>query len=100
MTNSTCSDLGLLLPIFQEESWNQWVRAALYLLAMLWCFFGVAIVADAFMCGIEHITSKTRSIQIPDPNKKDDIKTIEVKVQNTVIVWFLNGRVGSVNFRG
>ena len=81
-TNGTCSDLGTLLPIFDEESWNKGVRAAVYVLAMLWCFFGVAIVADAFMCGIEHITSKTRKIEIPDPEQKDSIKTIEVKVRN------------------
>ena len=81
MVNSTCSDLGTLLPIVEEEGWNKGVRAGLYLLAMLWCFFGVAIVADAFMCGIEHITSKTRKIEIPDPEKKDSVKTIEVKVR-------------------
>ena len=79
--NKTCSEIGVLLPIFsEEESWNQGVRAFLYGLCLLWIFFGVAIVADAFMCGIEHITSKTRKIQIPDPNKKDAIKNIEVKV--------------------
>ncbi|KAL8603604.1 hypothetical protein ACOMHN_022556 [Nucella lapillus] len=85
MTNTTCSDRGLILPIFEEESWAIGVRAFLYVLAMLWCFFGVAIVADAFMCGIEHITSKTRKIQIPNPNKKDGIKTIEVKVWNDTV---------------
>ncbi|XP_076458128.1 sodium/calcium exchanger 1-like [Babylonia areolata] len=80
-----CSERGLILPIFDEESWEKGVRATLYLIAMLWCFFGVAIVADAFMCGIEHITSKTRKIQIPDPGKKDGIKTIEVKVWNDTV---------------
>ena len=82
MANSTCSDQGLVLPIFEEEGWNKGVRAVLYLVAMLWCFFGVAIVADAFMCGIEHITSKTRKIEIPDSSKKDGRKRIEVKVSN------------------
>ncbi|KAK7113071.1 sodium/calcium exchanger 3-like [Littorina saxatilis] len=82
---SGCSSVGLMLPIVEEESWNKGVRAMLYMLAMLWCFFGVAIVADAFMCGIEHITSKTRKIQIPDPNKKDGVKDIEVKVWNDTV---------------
>ena len=68
------------MPILDEEGWLDGVRAFFYLFGMVWCFFGVAIVADRFMCGIEHITSKTRKIQIPDPSKKDEVKTIEVKV--------------------
>jgi solute carrier family 8 (sodium/calcium exchanger) len=80
--NTTCSDKGLLLPIFEEEGWHKGVRGFLYMLCLLWVFFGVAIVADAFMCGIEHITSKTRKIQIPDPVKKDAVKFLEVKVSS------------------
>ncbi|KAK7507405.1 hypothetical protein BaRGS_00001340 [Batillaria attramentaria] len=84
MNSTACS--GTLLPIFnEEESWNKGVRALLYFVAMVWCFFGVAIVADAFMCGIEHITSRTRNIKVPDPNKKDNVKEIEVKVWNDTV---------------
>lgn len=48
---------------------------------MFWCFLGTSIVADAFMCGIEKITSKTKLIRIPNAEKKED-KFVEVKVWN------------------
>ncbi|XP_059147493.1 sodium/calcium exchanger 2-like [Physella acuta] len=79
-----CSDKGLLLPFINEYTWNPYVRAFLYVLAMLWCFFGIAIVSDAFMCGIEHITSKTRTISIPNP-EGEGFKLIEVKVWNDTV---------------
>ncbi|KAL8609364.1 hypothetical protein ACOMHN_008158 [Nucella lapillus] len=83
--NKTCSSRGLLLPLLEEGGWEPWGRAFVYLLCMLWTFFGVAIVADRFMCGIETITSKTRNIQIPDPNSNDGVKTIQVKVWNDTV---------------
>jgi solute carrier family 8 (sodium/calcium exchanger) len=58
-----CGDKGLLLPIIPYEGqWNVGVRAALYMAALLYCFMGVAIVADIFMGSIEKITSKTRKV--------------------------------------
>jgi solute carrier family 8 (sodium/calcium exchanger) len=38
------------------------VRAILYCLALLWCFLGVAIVADIFMAAIERITSTEKKV--------------------------------------
>lgn len=86
MSNNTCSDKGLLLPIFhEEESWQKGVRAALYFIAMIWCFFGIAIVADTFICGIEHITSKTRIIKVASRDKQEGEKEVEVKVWNDTV---------------
>jgi solute carrier family 8 (sodium/calcium exchanger) len=85
LNNYTCSHEALLLPLINEYTWHIGVRIFLYLAAMLWIFLGVAIVADTFMCGIEKITSKTRIIQVPDPERKDQIAKIEVKVWNDTV---------------
>jgi solute carrier family 8 (sodium/calcium exchanger) len=48
------------LPWFgdDEQQWPDALRAPLYLIALAWCFLGVALIADVFMGAIEHITSK------------------------------------------
>lgn len=58
-----CADRGLLLPFFSEYTWPEEVRAFLYLMGLLYCFLGVAIIADIFMGAIEKITSKTRKVR-------------------------------------
>lgn len=42
---------GMLLPMFgdAEQRWHKGLRGFLYLIGMLWCFLGVAIIADLFM---------------------------------------------------
>ena len=57
-----CSDDGLLLPIFFEDTWSVGFRIVIYLVGLLYSFLGVAIVADIFMCAIEKITSKTKKL--------------------------------------
>ncbi|CAG5117035.1 unnamed protein product, partial [Candidula unifasciata] len=84
MEHYLCSDKGLLLPAINEYTWNKGTRAFLYLLGLLWCFLGIAIASDTFMCGIEHITSKTRLISIPNPDG-NGVKVIEVKVWNDTV---------------
>ena len=61
LDNYTCSS-GLLLPFINEFLWPVEVRALLYLIALLYCFMGVAIIADIFMGAIEKITSTTRKV--------------------------------------
>jgi len=79
--NYTCSDKGLLLPLVSEYTWPHAVRAGLYLLGMLWCFLGIAIIADVFMCAIEKITSYTRTIKIASPDPETiGFEEVEVKV--------------------
>ena len=52
---------GYFMPMFgeSEQCWPVALRATLYLVGMLWCFLGVAIVADLFMGAIDQITSST-----------------------------------------
>lgn len=57
----------LLLP--GENLWSRELRGALYLLAMLYVFLGVAIVSDIFMCSIEVITSKKKKVAKWDEEK-------------------------------
>lgn len=85
LNNYTCADKGLLLPITSEYTWSLGIRIILYLIAMLWCFLGIAIVADVFMVGIEKITSKTRLIRVSNPKAKGGIEEIEVKVWNDTV---------------
>ena len=81
MNNYTCSDKGLLLPIINEYGWPLWLRALLYLIGMLWCFLGIAIIADIFMCAIEKITSKTKIIKVASSDPETiGYEDVEVKV--------------------
>jgi solute carrier family 8 (sodium/calcium exchanger) len=68
----------LLLPA--ENLWHVGIRATLYVLAMLYLFLGIAIVSDVFMCSIEVITSKKRTIVRWDEEKQE-------KVEIKVLVW-------------
>lgn len=83
-SNYTCSD-GLLLPFLDESSWSRGGRSFVYLLGLVYCFLGVAIIADVFMCAIERITSKTRRLTLSAqvPGGQPDI--IEVKVWNETV---------------
>lgn len=58
----TCSK-ALILPLINEFTWPIEVRAFLYLFGLLYCFMGVAIIADIFMGAIEKITSTTRKVK-------------------------------------
>jgi len=79
----------LILPIFNESNIPPGVRLVLYLIALLWCFTGVAIGADLFMCAIEQITSKTKKIQVALAGD-DPAMTEEIEIQ----VW--NGTVANL----
>lgn len=73
---------GLFLPLGgdDEARWPDWLQAILYLLGLLWCFMGVAIIAEVFMSAIETVTSKKR--------RRQDEKTgkmITVKVWNNTV---------------
>ncbi|GAB1600819.1 sodium/calcium exchanger 3-like isoform X6 [Argonauta hians] len=82
-SNESCS--GLILPILNEDAWPVEFRAFVYLLGLLWCFLGVSIIADTFMCSIERITSKTRKIRVADSSKPTGFHEIEVKVWNDTV---------------
>lgn len=81
----TCSDKGLVLPIFSEYTWPIPARAIIYGGALIWCFLGVAIIADIFMCSIEKITSKTHIIKIANSQAENGYDSIEVQVWNDTV---------------
>lgn len=79
-----CADRGLALPLINEFTWGRGGRIAAYLVALLWCFMGVAILADVFMCSIEKITSKTRRITIASTSNTGS-EEIEIRVWNDTV---------------
>ncbi|XP_033750326.1 sodium/calcium exchanger 3-like [Pecten maximus] len=83
--NYKCSNKGILLPVINEFTWSDNTRAALYFIAMLWCFLGVSIIADIFMCAIERITSKTTKVRIPDEGMPEGYRELNVKVWNDTV---------------
>jgi len=58
---------SFILPLLPhtELTWPRWFRGLVYLLGLLWVFMGVSILCDAFMNGIEAITSQTYIKKIP-----------------------------------
>mmetsp|Transcript_92983 Transcript_92983/g.240233 ORF Transcript_92983/g.240233 Transcript_92983/m.240233 type:complete len:811 (+) Transcript_92983:88-2520(+) len=45
-----------------EAQWPDALKVILYLLGLMWCFMGVAIIADVFMGAIERVTSKKKRV--------------------------------------
>ncbi|WKY13170.1 hypothetical protein Q1695_004185 [Nippostrongylus brasiliensis] len=73
LEDNTCSGAkpcspGVLLPVWQPQDNLQQCtiifRAAVYLIALFYMFFGVSIVADRFMAAIEVITSQEREVKM------------------------------------
>ncbi|CAG5125255.1 unnamed protein product [Candidula unifasciata] len=83
--NYTCSQGYLLLPVINEYTWGNGVRAFLYLAGLLWCFLGVAHLADVFMASIERITSRTRTVRIADGEAENGYIEVELKVWNDTV---------------
>jgi solute carrier family 8 (sodium/calcium exchanger) len=59
----SCSS-GLILPLINEFTWSIEMRAFLYFFGLLYCFMGVAIIAEIFMGAIEKITATTRKVKL------------------------------------
>jgi len=79
--NYTCSDKGLILPLFSEYTWPYILRVVFYLFGMPWIFIGIAIVADLFMCSIYKITSNTRTVKVASQDPESNgFEEVEVKV--------------------
>uniref|UniRef100_A0A6U4NQ54 Calx-beta domain-containing protein n=2 Tax=Hemiselmis andersenii TaxID=464988 RepID=A0A6U4NQ54_HEMAN len=58
---------SFILPLLPhtELTWPRWFRGLVYLLGLGWVFMGVSILCDAFMNGIEAITSQTYIKKVP-----------------------------------
>eukprot|EP00928_Gymnodinium_smaydae_P007549 TRINITY_DN12705_c0_g1_i1.p1 TRINITY_DN12705_c0_g1~~TRINITY_DN12705_c0_g1_i1.p1 ORF type:complete len:959 (-),score=156.91 TRINITY_DN12705_c0_g1_i1:77-2953(-) len=55
---------GIFFPLSSSEhSWSLVLRFFLYGFFLMWCFMGVAIVADQFMGSIEAITSRRKQVK-------------------------------------
>ncbi|KAF4518915.1 hypothetical protein B566_EDAN006753 [Ephemera danica] len=79
---------GLILPILEEHGWNPAFRGVLYFFGLLYCFLGIAIVADIFMGAIETITSKTRKVFLASPSATEEPEVIEVFAVTTIFSLF------------
>lgn len=67
---------GVLLPTGDaENSMSADVRKVLYLFLLLWCFLGVALIADIFMGAIDKITSR-RTYRFDKRLQKHVTKTV------------------------
>ena len=72
------------LPMFPNEySWNPGFRGFLYGFGLIWTFFGVAILSDAFMAGIEKITGTTKTVTTV--NEQGESVTVEELVWNPAV---------------
>uniref|UniRef100_A0A7S1CBI4 Calx-beta domain-containing protein n=1 Tax=Bicosoecida sp. CB-2014 TaxID=1486930 RepID=A0A7S1CBI4_9STRA len=79
--DKVCSSF-LLLPA--ENLWSPGVRIFLYLFGLMYCFLGVAIIADVFMAGIEVITSKESKVERVNPTTGTK-ETVTIKVWHPTI---------------
>lgn len=79
-----CSEGTLLLPFLDESKWIEELRIFIYLVALLWCFMGVAIIADVFMCAIETITSKTKQVKVARQDS-DQVDLVEIRIWNDTV---------------
>jgi len=75
---------GMVLPLFWEITWSQGARGTLYLVGLLYSFFGISIVSDLFMGAIEKITSSTKKITLASSGD-DGPEVIEVPVWNGTV---------------
>ena len=75
---------AMVLPLFIEVTWPHGLRAALYLIGLLYSFFGISIVSDLFMGAIEKITSSTKKITLASAGD-DEPEVIEVPVWNGTV---------------
>jgi len=67
-----------------EKLWERRTLQVAYLLGLLFCFLGVAIVADIFMAAIEVITAKERSASRMDAVTRQE-QTVTVRVWNPTV---------------
>lgn len=79
---------GLFLPSFgdAEANWPDWLQSILYLIGLLWCFMGVAIIADVFMGAIETVTSKKIRVRNSKTGKEATVKVWNDTVANLTLM--------------
>ena len=83
----TCSQKGIILPLFIEVTWPWWFRVVVYFSGLVYSFVAVNIIADIFMCSIDAISSKTKTVKVMGPDGKEE--SMEVPVWNGTVANFL-----------
>jgi len=48
---------------------NKYLMGVTYLIMLIWCFLGIAIISDIFMEAIETITAQTFNMELWDKEK-------------------------------
>lgn len=74
-----CED-GLILPCWHSDGTTTTIviHGFVYLMALIYMFVGVAIIADRFMSSIEQITSQERDIIVRRPDGKKEIVSVRI----------------------
>ncbi len=75
-----CAD-GVLLPLWNPQNpsvGDKVARAIVYLVALVYMFLGMSIIADRFMTAIEVITSQEKEITTKRPNGETVTTTVRI----------------------
>uniref|UniRef100_A0A8C2HAN0 Solute carrier family 8 member 4b n=1 Tax=Cyprinus carpio TaxID=7962 RepID=A0A8C2HAN0_CYPCA len=78
--NDVCED-GVLLPMWNPQNpsvGDKVARAIVYLVALVYMFLGMSIIADRFMTAIEVITSQEKEITTKRPNGETVTTTVRI----------------------
>ncbi|XP_016124945.1 solute carrier family 8 member 4b [Sinocyclocheilus grahami] len=78
--NDMCED-GVLLPVWNPQNpsvGDKVARAIVYLVALVYMFLGMSIIADRFMTAIEVITSQEKEITTKRPNGETVTTTVRI----------------------
>lgn len=74
------------MPRQYEHEWDKGLRACIYLVFLIWCFFGVMVVSDVFMAGIEKITSSKKRKFNKEANRYQTLLVWNPTVANLSLV--------------
>mmetsp|Transcript_112646 Transcript_112646/g.318199 ORF Transcript_112646/g.318199 Transcript_112646/m.318199 type:complete len:821 (-) Transcript_112646:68-2530(-) len=79
---------GNILPLGGkwEQDWPNDLKVIMYLLGLLYCFVGVAIISDIFMSAIERITSKKKLVLDKKTNRMITVLTWNPTVANLTLM--------------
>ncbi|KTF80460.1 hypothetical protein cypCar_00024130 [Cyprinus carpio] len=78
--NVVCTE-GVLLPVWNPQNpsvGDKVARAIVYLVALVYMFLGMSIIADRFMTAIEVITSQEKEITTKRPNGETVTTTVRI----------------------
>jgi solute carrier family 8 (sodium/calcium exchanger) len=84
--SSPCKE-GLFLPMWKPQgslsNGDKAARATVYMVALVYMFLGVSIIADRFMASIEVITSKEKEVVVKRPDGQTQV--VNVRIWNETV---------------